>query len=153
MLFLDNTEIKEVGIAVRILEILIILTGMENHNFEQKELIDLSILIEKTLYTQKLYDIENNDLYNVLLRGGIFDYGIFKDENGSNLLILDSKIAESLKKSKKEFLNKLSINKVSFMKGLNYNILLIINKDKTKTSKLFPLFILDIYNKIIEGDN
>lgn len=150
---MDNTEIKEVGIAVRILEILIILTGMENHNFEQKELIDLSILIEKTLYTQKLYDIENNDLYNVLLRGGIFDYGIFKDENGSNLLILDSKIAESLKKSKKEFLNKLSINKVSFMKGLNYNILLIINKDKTKTSKLFPLFILDIYNKIIEGDN
>lgn len=150
---MDNTEIKEVGIAVRILEILIILTGMENHNFEQKKLIDLSILIEKTLYTQKLYDIENNDLYNVLLRGGIFDYGIFKDENGSNLLILDSKIAESLKKSKKEFLNKLSINKVSFMKGLNYNILLIINKDKTKTSKLFPLFILDIYNKIIEGDN
>lgn len=150
---MDNTEIKEVGIAVRILEILIILTGMENHNFEQKELIDLSILIEKTLYTQKLYDIENNDLYNVLLRGGIFDYGIFKDKNGSNLLILDSKIAESLKKSKKEFLNKLSINKVSFMKGLNYNILLIINKDKTKTSKLFPLFILDIYNKIIEGDN
>lgn len=150
---MDNTEIKDVGIAVRILEILIILTGMENHNFEQKELIDLSILIEKTLYTQKLYNIENNDLYNVLLRGGIFDYGIFKDENGSNLLILDSKIAESLKKSKKEFLNKLSINKVSFMKGLNYNILLIINKDKTKTSKLFPLFILDIYNKIIEGDN
>lgn len=150
---MDNTEIKEVGIAVRILEILIILTGMENHNFEQKELIDLSILIEKTLYTQKLYDIENNDLYNVLLRGGIFDYGIFKDENGSNLLILDSKIAESLKKSKKEFLNKLSINKVSFMKGLNYNILLIINKDKTKTSKLIPLFILDIYDKIIEGED